>query len=33
MLIGQSQPIDLLRSLYHDAAESLLDPLHAGQRD
>lgn len=29
MLIGQSLPIDLLRGLYHEAAEGLLEPLHA----
>ena len=27
-LVGKSVPQDLLRSLYHDAAHDLLDPLH-----
>ena len=27
-LLGKSVPHDLLRSLYHDAAHDLLDPLH-----
>ena len=27
-LVGKSVPPDLLRSLYHDAAHDLLEPLH-----
>ena len=30
-LVGKSVPHDLLRSLYHDAAHDLLDPLHRDQ--
>ena len=30
-LVGKSVPQDLLRSLYHDAAHDLLDPLHSDE--
>ena len=30
VLAGKSLPADLLRSVYHDAAHDLLEPLHAG---
>jgi hypothetical protein len=28
LLAGKSVPADVLRSLYHDAAHALLEPLH-----
>jgi hypothetical protein len=31
MLSGKAVPADLLKSLYHDAAATLLDPLHAAR--
>ena len=30
LLVGKSLPADLLKSIYHDAADELLEPLHEG---